>query len=187
MGAQSPLHTQTTRMLRRARDLSQAQEWPWWVPQPPGRGAREPRGEAQARSPLVGRVVVLHTALHVLQLVQHSEHVDELAQGDQVGFGHEVLPSLCVAEAPHLPTKTLNGVSLCRQSRANTLPSGTGPPQTLLQAQGPDSHYCLMKCPTNRCVFTAQVKRHFLESDFHVSLLCNSHHRFCTLPTMSPK
>lgn len=62
-------------------------------------------------------MVILHTALHVLQLVQHSKHVDELAQGDQVGFGHEVLPSLRMAQAPHLPTKTLNGISLYRGSR----------------------------------------------------------------------
>lgn len=77
-------------------------------------GAQAP--EAKARSPLVGRVVILHAALHVLQLIQHSKHVDELAQGDQVGLRNKVLPSLRVAQAPHLPTETLDGIPLRRGS-----------------------------------------------------------------------
>lgn len=31
-------------------------------------------------------MVVLNTALHVLQFVQHSKHVDEFAQCEQVGL-----------------------------------------------------------------------------------------------------
>lgn len=71
-------------------------------------------GEWSQSSPLVCRVVVLHAALHVLQFIQHSKHVNELAQCDQVGFRHEVLPSLRMAQAPHLPTESLNGISLSR-------------------------------------------------------------------------
>lgn len=57
--------------------------------------------------PFVGGVVVLHAALHVLQFVQHSEHVDELSQGHQVSLGHKVLPALGVAQATDLPTEAV--------------------------------------------------------------------------------
>jgi len=55
--------------------------------------------------PLVGRVVVLDAALHVLELIQDGEHVDELAQRQQVRLGHKVLPALGVAQTPYLPTE----------------------------------------------------------------------------------
>lgn len=110
------------------------------IPQAPCHSVRErpaPRGP-----PLVGRVVVLHAALHVLQLVQHREHVDELAQGDEVGFRHEVLPPLRVAQAPHLPTEALDGVSLSREGGRKAL-SVLGQ----LHAQYLESRDSLMKDP----------------------------------------
>jgi len=64
--------------------------------------------------PFVGRVVVLDAALHVLQLVQHREHVDELAQREQVGLGHKVLPPLGVTQALHLAAEALDGFPLSR-------------------------------------------------------------------------
>jgi hypothetical protein len=57
-------------------------------------------------------VVVLDTALHVLEFVEHSKHVDELAQGEEVGFRDKVFPPLSVAETLHLPTETLDGLTL---------------------------------------------------------------------------
>lgn len=59
-------------------------------------------------------MVVLDAALHVLQLVQHRKHVDELAQGEQVGLGHKVLPPLGVAQALDLAAEALYGFSLQR-------------------------------------------------------------------------
>jgi len=57
-------------------------------------------------------VVVLDAALHVLQLVQHGEHVDELAQCQQVRLRHKVLAPLGVTEAFHLAAESLDGLPL---------------------------------------------------------------------------
>lgn len=56
---------------------------------------------------LVGRVVVLDTALHILQLVQDCKHVDELAQGQEVISESKVLPPSGMAllcRSPHCRT-----------------------------------------------------------------------------------
>lgn len=57
-------------------------------------------------------MVVLDAALHVLQLVQHRKHVDELAQSEQVGLRHKVLPPLSVAQALDLAAEAFYGFSL---------------------------------------------------------------------------
>ena len=57
-------------------------------------------------------MVILDAALHVLEFIQHCEHVDELAQREQVGLRHKVLPPLSVAETLHLATEPLNGLPL---------------------------------------------------------------------------
>lgn len=62
-------------------------------------------------------MVVLDAALHVLQLVQHSKHVDELAQGEQVGLRHKVLPPLSVAQALDLAAEAFYGFSLQRGAK----------------------------------------------------------------------
>lgn len=59
-------------------------------------------------------MVVLNTALHVLQFVQHSKHVDEFAQCEQVGFWHKVLPPLSMTEALHLTAEAFYGFPLQR-------------------------------------------------------------------------
>lgn len=53
-------------------------------------------------------MVVLDAALHVLQLVQYGEHVDELPQGEQVSLGYEVLPALGVTQATHLAAEPVD-------------------------------------------------------------------------------
>lgn len=57
-------------------------------------------------------MIVLNAALHVLQFVQHSKHVDELSQGEQVRLGYKVLPALGVTQAPHLTTETIDRSAL---------------------------------------------------------------------------
>lgn len=57
-------------------------------------------------------MVILYTAFHVLQLIQHGEHVDELAEGEQVRLGHKVFPALCVTQAADLSAKAVNGRAL---------------------------------------------------------------------------
>lgn len=57
-------------------------------------------------------MVVLDTALHVFELIQDGKHVDELAQGQQVGLGDKVLPALRVAQSLHLTAETLDGFAL---------------------------------------------------------------------------
>ncbi len=57
-------------------------------------------------------VVVLHGALHVLELVQDSEHVDELAEGEQVRFGDKVLAFLLVGEAFHFAAEAFHSFPL---------------------------------------------------------------------------
>lgn len=57
-------------------------------------------------------MVVLHAAFHVLQLIQHGEHVDELAEGQQVRLGHKVFPALCVTQAADFPAKAVDGRAL---------------------------------------------------------------------------
>lgn len=57
-------------------------------------------------------MVVLHAAFHVLQFIQHSEHVNELSEGKQVRFRDKVLSALSVTEATDLPTETVNSCAL---------------------------------------------------------------------------
>lgn len=65
--------------------------------------------------PFVSRVVVLHTTLHVLQLVQHCEHIDEFAQSEQVGLRHKVFPPFSVAQTLHFATEALDRLPLEKQ------------------------------------------------------------------------
>lgn len=67
--------------------------------------------------PFVGRVVVLDAAFHVLQLIQHSEHVDELSEGKQVRLRDKVLPALSVTETTDFPTETVNSCALGERKR----------------------------------------------------------------------
>ena len=62
-------------------------------------------------------MVVLDAALHILQLVQDGEHVDELAQGQEVSFGDKVLPPFRVTQPLHLTTESLDGLTLREQGR----------------------------------------------------------------------
>lgn len=67
---------------------------------------------ASCPSPFVGWMVIFDTALHVLQLIQDSKHVDELAQGEEVGLRDKVLPALRVAQALHLTAEPLDSLAL---------------------------------------------------------------------------
>lgn len=67
---------------------------------------------ASCPSPFVSRVVIFDTALHVLQLIQDSKHVDELAQGEEIGLRDKVLPPLCMAQALHLAAEPLDSLAL---------------------------------------------------------------------------
>ena len=62
-------------------------------------------------------MVVLHTALHVLELVQDGEHVDELPQREEVRLRHKVLTALRVAQPPDLPAEPVYGRTLGGRSR----------------------------------------------------------------------
>lgn len=62
-------------------------------------------------------MVVLDTALHILQLVQDCKHVDELAQGQEVGLGDKVLPPLGMAQSLHLTAEPLDGFALWAEGR----------------------------------------------------------------------
>lgn len=62
--------------------------------------------------PFVGGVVVLDAALHVLELVQHGEHVDELPEGEQVGLGDKVFPALGVTQATDFSAETVDRCAL---------------------------------------------------------------------------
>lgn len=62
-------------------------------------------------------MVVLDAALHILQLIQDGEHVDELAQGQKVGLGDKVLPPLSMAEPLHLTAEPLDGLALQVEGR----------------------------------------------------------------------
>lgn len=63
-------------------------------------------------SPFVGRMIIFDTAFHVLQLIQDSKHVNELAQREEIGFRDKVLPPLCVAQALHLAAEPLDSLAL---------------------------------------------------------------------------
>lgn len=74
-------------------------------------------------------MVVLDTALHILQLIQDREHVDELAQGQKVGLGDKVLPPLSMAEPLHLTAEPLDGLALQAEGRqVRTGSPGAGSP-----------------------------------------------------------
>lgn len=60
------------------------------------------------RIPFVGRVIIFDAAFHVLQLIQHSKHVDELPQSQQVCLGDKVFPALCVTQTTDLSAETVN-------------------------------------------------------------------------------
>jgi hypothetical protein len=57
-------------------------------------------------------VVILHGAFHVLELVQDSEHVDELAEGEQVRLRDKVLAFLLVREAFHFAAEAFHSFPL---------------------------------------------------------------------------
>ena len=63
-------------------------------------------------------MVVLDAALHVLQLIQHGEHVDELPEGQQVRFRDKVFPALRVAETADFSTETVDGCTLEGRKRS---------------------------------------------------------------------
>lgn len=60
------------------------------------------------RVPFIGRVVIFDAAFHVLQLIEHSKHVDELPQSQQICLRDKVLPALCVAQTTDFPTETVD-------------------------------------------------------------------------------
>lgn len=53
-------------------------------------------------------MVVLDAAFHVLQLIQHGEHVDELPEGQQVRLGDEVFPALGVTQTTDFPAEAID-------------------------------------------------------------------------------
>lgn len=57
-------------------------------------------------------MVVFDAAFHVLQLVEHSKHVDELPQSQQIGLGDKVLPALRVTQAPDFSAEAVDGCAL---------------------------------------------------------------------------
>lgn len=57
-------------------------------------------------------MIIFHTALHVLQLIQDSKHVDELAQSEEIRLRHKVLSPLSMAQALHLAAEPLDGLAL---------------------------------------------------------------------------
>lgn len=62
--------------------------------------------------PFVSRVVILHTALHVLKFIQDCKHIDEFAQGQQVGLGNKIFPSLSMTQSLDLAAEALNSLTL---------------------------------------------------------------------------
>lgn len=73
-------------------------------------------------------MIVFDATLHVLQLIQDSEHVDELAQSEEIGLRHKVLPPLSVAQALHLAAEPLDGLALRGTGSGTT--TATPPPTT---------------------------------------------------------
>lgn len=57
-------------------------------------------------------MVIFDTALHVLQLIQDSKHVNELAQREEIGLRDKVLPPLSMAQALHLAAEPLDSLAL---------------------------------------------------------------------------
>lgn len=84
-------------------------------------------------------MVIFDAALHVLQLVQDSKHVDELAQREEVGLRDKILPPLGVAQALHLAAEPLDGLALEG--------SGTRSPQQGLSNTQHHLHPPLLPCP----------------------------------------
>lgn len=70
-------------------------------------------------------MIIFDAALHVLQLIQDGEHVDELAQSEEIGLRHEVLPPLSVAQALHLAAEPLDGLALRGRATGSCTPLGT--------------------------------------------------------------
>lgn len=82
-------------------------------------------------------MVVLDAALHILQLVQNCKHVDELAEGQEVGLGDKVLPPLRVAQPLHLAAEALDGLALWAGPSEDAAREGGGGSLCSLGGQGP--------------------------------------------------
>lgn len=59
-------------------------------------------------------MIVFDATLHILQFVQHCEHVDEFAQSEQIGLRHEVFPPLGVAQTLHFAAEAFYGFPLIK-------------------------------------------------------------------------
>ena len=62
--------------------------------------------------PPVCGIVVFNRTFHVFKGVEDGEHVDELAESEQVGFRHEILPPFLVRKPLHLRHESLDGLFL---------------------------------------------------------------------------
>lgn len=71
-------------------------------------------------------MVILDTALHVLEFIQNSKHVDEFAQGKKVSLRHKVFPALSMTQTLYLTAKTLNCLTL-KQGNINDLSYHSAP------------------------------------------------------------
>lgn len=80
-------------------------------------------------------MVVLDAALHILELIQDGEHVDELAQGQEVGLRDKVLPPLSMAKTLHLTAEPLDGLALQAEGRQVRTGSRGGRGLTVLSVQ----------------------------------------------------
>lgn len=60
------------------------------------------------RIPFIGGVIIFDAAFHVLQLIEHSKHVDELPQSQQICLRDKVLPALRVTQTTDFPTETID-------------------------------------------------------------------------------
>lgn len=58
--------------------------------------------------PAVSGVIILNTGFHVFELVNDSEHVEHLAEREQVALADEFAPPLRLAQPPHLFAKAAN-------------------------------------------------------------------------------
>lgn len=73
-------------------------------------------------------MIIFDAALHVLELIQDSKHVDEFAQSEEIGLRHKVLPPLSVAQALHLAAEPLDGLALQGRGTGSCTTMGTPPP-----------------------------------------------------------
>ncbi|KAL0605251.1 hypothetical protein AAY473_021848 [Plecturocebus cupreus] len=82
-------------------------------------------------------------SLTELQLVQDSKHIDELAQGQEVGLRDKVLPALSVAQPLHLTAEPLDGLALGAEGQRVRSPGEAH--CALLWEQGPGSSRALLR------------------------------------------